>query len=558
MSAVAVFVLGSTLWLPLSGRAQGPDKPNRFFDKTNIVSNPNEIVEPTEAVLLSYPVGKVSATALDPEKGFSPTSTSKNEDLGNEVLLYESFEGVFPGSWIIIDNNGATGGDIYWDDTSFRSFLGNWSAWCADGGVNSVPAGGQYLNNMDTWMIYGPLDFSDAEAGSVSLRHWNDSEQDFDFFKYLVSIDGSNFFGYQVSGNSGGWQSRAIDLTSVPGLGDITGTPSIWIAFRFESDGSLTGEGAYVDEVRVTKSVSPAADLDLELLDGPAGTFSPGDLLDLHNVTRNIGGQSSSSYRITFYASTNTTISSADAELGFVDRGGLSAGGVHNFVTTGPLPEDLPTGSYYLGAILSITDADPSNNIAFDPIPIQVTTPSCTLSASSSPVQGGATSGSGTYPCGTTVTVTADSSAGYAFDRWSENGAFVSSSATYSFVLSSDRSLVAEFSPSNQHQLSILKEGPGAGVVISKPSGIDCGAVCAASFASGATVALIPKAFPGSTFTGWTGAADCLNGIVTLNASLTCTAHFSQSAEIFEDGFKSGDLSQWSSTSGVARAVFTH
>ncbi len=68
-----------------------------------------------------------------------------------------------------------------------------------------------------------------------------------------------------------------------------------------------------------------------------------------------------------------------------------------------------------------------------------------TVTTSSSPTAGGSTNGGGTYASGSNVTVTATPNQGYSFVNWTENGTVVSSSPDYSFTLSSDRNLVANF-----------------------------------------------------------------------------------------------------------------
>ena len=58
---------------------------------------------------------------------------------------------------------------------------------------------------------------------------------------------------------------------------------------------------------------------------------------------------------------------------------------------------------------------------------------------------GGAVSGSGEYSEGTQVTVTATPATGYHFVNWTENGTEVSTSATYSFIATANRTLTANF-----------------------------------------------------------------------------------------------------------------
>ena len=59
---------------------------------------------------------------------------------------------------------------------------------------------------------------------------------------------------------------------------------------------------------------------------------------------------------------------------------------------------------------------------------------------------GGTVSGGGTFEGGSTVTVTATPDSGYRFVRWTEDGKEVSTDASYSFTLTTDRSLTAAFS----------------------------------------------------------------------------------------------------------------
>jgi hypothetical protein len=78
----------------------------------------------------------------------------------------------------------------------------------------------------------------------------------------------------------------------------------------------------------------------------------------------------------------------------------------------------------------------------------------------------------------------------------------------------------------NMFTLTVIKSGNGSGTVTSDPAGIDCGRTCQASFNSGTSVTLTPRAALNSTFAGWSGDPDCTDGSVTMNANKTCTATF--------------------------------
>lgn len=76
------------------------------------------------------------------------------------------------------------------------------------------------------------------------------------------------------------------------------------------------------------------------------------------------------------------------------------------------------------------------------------------------------------------------------------------------------------------YYLNVDRSGTGKGTVTSSPVGIDCGTDCSETYSAGTEVTLIPNPDADSSFTGWSGDADCSDGVVTMNADLTCTAIF--------------------------------
>ena len=68
-----------------------------------------------------------------------------------------------------------------------------------------------------------------------------------------------------------------------------------------------------------------------------------------------------------------------------------------------------------------------------------------TVSVAANPSNAGTVSGGGTYNYGQACTVIATSADGYTFLNWTENGSVVSNDANYSFTVTGNRSLVANF-----------------------------------------------------------------------------------------------------------------
>jgi hypothetical protein len=91
------------------------------------------------------------------------------------------------------------------------------------------------------------------------------------------------------------------------------------------------------------------------------------------------------------------------------------------------------------------------------------------------------------------------------------------------------------------HSVSVTVVGSGS--VTSSPAGISCGADCFEPYLSGTVVTLTPTAGPAASFIGWTGDADCADGVVTVSGALSCTANFTLSAfppASADDSFSTG------------------
>ena len=131
----------------------------------------------------------------------------------------------------------------------------------------------------------------------------------------------------------------------------------------------------------------------------------------------------------------------------------------------------------------------------------------------------------GSYFDGTILTLTATPSEGSTFAGWL--GA-CSGTGTCIVTMDGDKAVTATFAASapSQYTLTVLKSGTGGGTVTSNPSGINCGSDCSETYNQGISVILTATPDAGSTFGGWSGDADCSDGVVTMNANMTCTATF--------------------------------
>ena len=126
------------------------------------------------------------------------------------------------------------------------------------------------------------------------------------------------------------------------------------------------------------------------------------------------------------------------------------------------------------------------------------------------------------YTSGTVVTLTATAEAGATFGGWSGDADCSDGSLT----MDAARACTATFNPIPSWTLSVSRAGSGGGTVTSAPAGVDCGAVCAASFLDGTAVTLTATPDANSLFDAWSGDADCTDGSVSMTANRSCAATF--------------------------------
>jgi sugar lactone lactonase YvrE len=132
------------------------------------------------------------------------------------------------------------------------------------------------------------------------------------------------------------------------------------------------------------------------------------------------------------------------------------------------------------------------------------------------------------FASGTTVTLTATSADGFRFDGW---GGTCSGTEPCLVTMDVAQTVTATFTDSNipsSFNLSVSKVGNGE--IVSTPAGIDCGAVCSASFTSGTTVTLTATPADGFRFDGWTGPCSGTEPcVLTMDSAKEVTATFTDS-----------------------------
>ena len=201
-------------------------------------------LRPSIAITEQIPAGAAaepSAPASEPDRSGARGATQS-------TLLSDNFEGTMA-AWSLF-------GTPAWGQTTYRNNGGTKAAYCAQG---SVAAPGPYPLNFNNWMIAGPYNLSDATAASLAFDAWFALGAG-DSLNFGFSTNGSNFMlaGWTAV-SSGAWSHVNQDLSNFFTT-NYLGQPAVWIAFRFASDAATTAEGAYVDNVVLTKTVTSVTD----------------------------------------------------------------------------------------------------------------------------------------------------------------------------------------------------------------------------------------------------------------------------------------------------------
>ncbi len=285
---------------------------------------------------------------------------------------------------------------------------------------------------------------------------------------YAVALSASPVSGGTVSGGGIFDSGASVTVTAVPAAGyrfvnwNEGGSPvSTNASYTFTLSSARTLVANFVAGYTVTLSLNPSA----------GGSASGGGTYD-SGTSLTVTATPASGYRFGSWTEGGTTVSTS---AGFTFTVTANRTLTANFILTpsittssNPVAGGSTAGGgiFDSGASVTVT-ATPSASYRFvnwteNGSQVSVNTSytftatasralvanfgtTLTVSVSASPSAGGTVSGGGTFDSGTSVTVAAVAASGYRFVSWTEGGSAVSTSSSYTFTLSANRTLVAGF-----------------------------------------------------------------------------------------------------------------
>ena len=282
------------------------------------------------------------------------------------------------------------------------------------------------------------------------------------------------------------------------------------------SGGNVSGAGTYAQGSTCTLTATPSSGYEFVrwTKDGSVAGYDP--VLNI-TVTENA----------TYVAHFNAIVNNYTISVGADPSAGGNVSGA---------------GTYAQGSTCTLT-ATPNSGygfvrwtkngsiVGYDPVLIITVTENATyvahfavnnynIAVSADPAEGGTVNGGGTYPQGSTCTLTAAENNGYSFVNWTKNGSVVSSEKTFSISVIEDASYVAHFSLLPMNYTVTVEANPAIGGMVSGGG----------TYVTGLSCTVTAVANESYTFSNWTE-----NGVVvcqepqynfTVDRNRTLTANF--------------------------------
>nr|WP_321485231.1 choice-of-anchor D domain-containing protein [uncultured Draconibacterium sp.] len=403
------------------------------------------------------------------------------------VANYETEES--PATLQIMPDNTWDYGDVTIASNSDKTFLLQ-NTGSTDLSISDITISG---TNSNQFKILSPTStsFDIASQASIEIN-----------VRFSPTSSGSKTAQLEISNNSD--NASPIKTVTISGTGKEVQTFAITTTVNPSEGGTATGDGNY--ELGKTCNLTAIPESGYVFL-----SWTENGTQVATNASYSFTVTSDRTLIANFEAKTFNISASSSPSNG----GSVSGAGSYNYGGTANLTATAAEGYDFVDWTEDGTTVSTNANYVFTvtsdrTLIANFEAKTFNISASSSPSNGGGVSGAGSYNNGATANLIATAAEGYDFVDWTEDGTTVSTNASYSFTVTSDRTLIANFE-AKTFNISASSSPSNGGSV----SG-------AGSYNYGGTANLIATAAEGYDFVDWT--EDGTTVSTNVNYSFTVTS----------------------------------
>ena len=114
--------------------------------------------------------------------------------------------------------------------------------------------GGDYASSINVSLTSPMIDLSNAGGAELTFQHRYDLESGYDYGYLEATTDGSTWSTLATyNGTAASWTEEVVDISSYIGLATFQ------LRFRLETDGSVTRDGWYIDDIEISSARSCSA-----------------------------------------------------------------------------------------------------------------------------------------------------------------------------------------------------------------------------------------------------------------------------------------------------------
>ncbi|API90922.1 MULTISPECIES: S8 family peptidase [unclassified Virgibacillus] len=173
-------------------------------------------------------------------------------DFGNNEVSSETYEvALLPGITVGYEEDFeavSAGWTVFGENNSWERGMPTSGPESAASGENvyATNLAGEYESNSNTTLVMPPIDLPEEGGAYLQFNQWHNLEKNYDYGHVFISTDQEEWTQLkEISDVSDGWENAEIDLSDYLGQ-------RVYIGFNLDTDGSVTREGWYIDDVALT------------------------------------------------------------------------------------------------------------------------------------------------------------------------------------------------------------------------------------------------------------------------------------------------------------------